>query len=198
MQLSQLLLRWCCNTRNVHLLRAMPRRLVHGQVLLGSPLGPDSADVHVGTEEYRVAKFGQTDSSRLQPHHRSQTRANTAQTAANLTCFMYSNTSSSHTCNVSSHLVKGATKRRPFMQVGGGDDTLQRQLSRTALKKARRQRRKASNCANAAAIEDAKVSCGVAAQNSMSRTALKKARRQRRKASAAAGAAAADHDPASN
>ena len=27
-QVSQLLLRWCCNTRNVHLLRAMPCRLV--------------------------------------------------------------------------------------------------------------------------------------------------------------------------
>ena len=28
-----------------------------GQVLLGSPLGPDSADVHVGTDEYRVRKL---------------------------------------------------------------------------------------------------------------------------------------------
>jgi len=27
-QLSQLLLRWCCNTRNVHLLRGLPRRIV--------------------------------------------------------------------------------------------------------------------------------------------------------------------------
>ena len=27
-QLANLLLRWCCNTRDVHLLRAMPRRLV--------------------------------------------------------------------------------------------------------------------------------------------------------------------------
>ena len=27
-QLSQLLLRWCCNTRNVHLLRGVPARLV--------------------------------------------------------------------------------------------------------------------------------------------------------------------------
>ena len=37
----------------------LPAEMVQagGQVLLGSPLGPDTADVHVGTDEYRVGKL---------------------------------------------------------------------------------------------------------------------------------------------
>lgn len=96
-------------------------------------------------------------------------------------------------------------------RIEGSHDTVDRPMSRTALRKARRQRRKAAICADsvvapaepdpeverskAAADDSDDCNIGVAVEHSMSRTALKKARRQRRKASAAV--AAAQDDPAS-